>query len=369
MAIYAFAEFDEGRRASRIYASARYPSKQIGNVFFDSEDVPNLKYADEMPLKLRCFYSVVAFRPSHIFLSRDVLGGKPLYYGSDLSISSFRYYIDGEITEVMPGEVVKLDYSGNVLERKKYYFEDVFKAKDAELEELVEIIESSLLKHECRGCIAFSGGLDSSLLAAVHDLPLVSVTASRKEEEWLRKAAKMLDRDIEVLRVGEKEVLDAAEEVRKVIETDDFLQVSIAVPIHLVMKFAKSLGYSEIVFGQGADELFGGYKRYESMDRQELEDALMRDLRNIGDANLVRDSKLAYRNEIKLTTPYLAWDIIEAAISLPLECKVRREEGRVIRKYVLRKIAEKYMPGEIAWREKKAIQYSTGMAKILKRYM
>ncbi len=369
MAIYAFADFDEGGRASRIYASARYPSKQIGNVFFDSEDVPNLKYADEMPLKLKCFYSVVAFRPSHIFLSRDVLGGKPLYYGSDLSISSFRYYIDGEIREVMPGEVVKLDYTGDVLDRRKYAFEDVFKVQHAETEELVRIIEDTLLKFECRGCIAFSGGLDSSLLAAIHDLPLVSVTASRNEEEWLRKAAKMLNRDIEILRVDEREVVDASKEVKKVIETEDFLQISIAVPIHLVMKFARSLGYSEIVFGQGADELFGGYKRYESMNRQELEDALMMDLKNIGNANLVRDNKLAYRNEIKLTTPYLDWDIIEAAISLPPEYKVRREEGKVIRKYVLRKIAEKYMPGEIAWREKKAIQYSTGIAKILKRYM
>ena len=371
MAIYAFPEFDgESRRASRIYASARYPSRQEGNVFFDSEEVPNLKYADEMPLKLRSFYSVVAFRPSHIFLSRDVLGGKPLYYGSDMSISSFKSYIDGEVYEVMPGEVLKIDYTGEILERKKFTFEDVFKVGQADVDEMAERIISSLSSYKPGvGCIAFSGGVDSSLLAALYDLPLVSVTASKVEEEWLREAAKTLGKEIEILKVGEDAIKDAVKTVVKAIETDDFLQLSIAVPVYLTMQFAKTLGFTEIVFGQGADELFGGYKRYESMDKYELEDALIRDLKSIGDSNLVRDNKLAYRSEIRLVTPYLRWDVIDAAIKIPPEYKVRRENGRVIRKYILRKIAEKYLPEEIAWREKKAIQYSTGIAKILKKYL
>jgi len=371
VAIYAFPEFEkEGERASRIYASARYPSKQEGNIFFDSDEVPNLKYADEMPLKLKSFYSVVAFRPSHIFLSRDVLGGKPLYYGSDMSVSSFKSYIDGDVYEVMPGEVAKLDYTGEVLERKKYTFEDVFRVEYADVNEMIEEIERSLSSSKVRiGCIAFSGGVDSSLLAALYDLPLVSVTASNREEEWVREAAKMLGREVEILRVDEEEIRYAVDVVRRTIESSDFLQISIAVPIYFTMRFAKSLGFTEIVFGQGADELFGGYKRYEGMDKYELEDVLINDLKNIGDANLVRDNKLAYRNEIKLVTPYLNWNVIAAAIKIPPEYKIKRENGKVTRKYVLRKIAEKYLPGEIAWKEKRAIQYSTGISKILKKYM
>ncbi len=369
MAIYAFPEFDgESRRASRIYASARYPSRQVGNVFFDSEEVPNLKHVDEMPLKIRAFYSVVAFRPSHIFLSRDVLGGKPLYYGSDMSISSFKSYIDGEVYEVMPGEVLKIDYTGEILERKKYAFEDVFRVGQEDVNEMAEKILNSLSSYKTRvACVAFSGGVDSSLLAALYDLPLISVTASDAEEEWLRSAAKMLGKEIEILKVGEGEIREVVETVRKTIETDDFLQLSIAVPVYLTMQFAKSLGFTEIIFGQGADELFGGYKRYESMDKYELEDALVSDLKSIGDSNLVRDNKLAYRSEIKLLTPYLSWDVIDAVLKIPPDYKVRRENGRVIRKYILRKMAEKFLPEEIAWRDKKAIQYSTGIAKILKK--
>ncbi len=368
MSIYAFSEM-EGGRVARIYASARYPSVQKGNVFYDSEITPNLRDADVLPLKIECSYSVVAFRPSHILLSRDVLGGKPLYYGSDMSFSSFKGYIEGEISEVLPGEVVKIDYSGEILERRYYSFDDVFKSEtDLEFDEALERIERALLEYDCGyGCIAFSGGVDSSLLASMYDLPLLSITASRKDEEWLKHAAKLIGREVEILKVDEGDVVEAFNEVRKIIETDDFLQISIAVPIHMLMKYAKTLGYSSIVFGQSADELFGGYERYERMSYTTLRHELLKDVKEIGEKNLVRDVKVAYRNEIKLLTPYLQWDVIKLAVSIPPEMKVFRDGSRVVRKYALRRIAEKYLPKEIAWRSKKAIQYSTGISKILKK--
>lgn len=373
MAIYAFSEFsDRGGRASRIYASARYPSRQLGNIFFDSETVPNLKFADEIPLKLRCFYSILAFRPSHIFASRDVLGGRPLYYGEDLNFSSFKSYIDVGAREIMPGEIIKFGYTGEIIERKKYSFEDVFRKyeHDLTLEELLSEIEKALLNFKSNvACIAFSGGLDSSLLAAMYDLPLISITANSKEEKWVKMAARMLDREVEILRVGRKEVMDAAETVKRIIETDNFLQISIGVPVYLAMQFAKSQGYTEIIFGLGADELFGGYRRYQDMESYQLENAMIEDLKKIGERNLVRDSKLSYKAEVKLHTPYLSWDVIEAAMNIPAEFKVRMENGRVVRKYALRKIAESYLPKEIVWKEKRAIQYSTGISKILKKHL
>ncbi len=368
MSIYAFSEIEHGK-VRRIYASARYPSKQCGNIFYDSEITPNLKFADELPIRLECTFSVVAFRPSHILLARDVLGGKPLYYSLDMSFSSFKNYFENEFFEVKPGEVIKIDYTGNVIEKRQYTFEDVFKKDQAEIDELVERIEKALLSFKYGfACLAFSGGVDSSLLASIYDVQLISVTSSDKEEEWIRFAAKELGREVEVFKFSERDVKEVLNDVRNSTETDDLLQISIAIPIYMVMRFAKDLGYSEVMFGQGADELFGGYKRYEEMDYQTLEVELLNDLKTIGEKNLVRDTKLAYKNEVKILTPYLQWDVIRAAISIPPELKVTRIEGKVIRKYILRKIAEKYLPKEIAWRDKKAIQYSTGVSKILRKW-
>jgi len=367
MSIYAVAEIQDGK-AKRIYASVKFPSRQSGNIFFDSDSKINLKYADELPLKITDFYSVVAFRPSHILISRDILGGKPLYYNPDsLRFSSFKYYVYNPV-DVLPGEVVKIDYNGKILEKKIYHFNDAFKKIDASIEELVEIIEGSLLSFKPRyACISFSGGLDSSFLASLYDLQLITVTASREEKEWVEKAAKMLGRELEVFVFNERDVREVLPDVVSAIETTDPLQVSIAIPIYLSLRFAKELGYSQVVFGQGADELFGGYKKYESMDPATLEREMMDDIRNIGDENLVRDNKLAYSLEMKIITPYLQWDIIRAAISIPVDLKVRKEDGKIIRKYILRQIASKYMPKELAFRDKKAVQYSTKTTQILKK--
>ncbi|MET1124987.1 MAG: asparagine synthetase B [Archaeoglobaceae archaeon] len=369
MAIYAFAEFEKGRVA-RIYARAVYPSQQRGNVFFDCEEVPNLKHADELPRVVRKFFAVAAFRASHILLARDVLGGRPLYYGSDLSVSSFKGYIDGECFEVKPGEVLKVDYSGEVLEKKRFEFEDVFKPQRFELEEALEKIEEALLNVKPKhACIAFSGGLDSSLLAAIYDLPLIAVTAKKSDEEEIRRTAREIGKDVDVWLVSREDIEWAVGKVRSAIESDDKLQVSIGVPVYLAMHHAKNLGFTSIVFGQGADELFGGYKRYECMSGEELERALMEDLKSIGEKNLVRDAKIAYANEIRLVTPYLSWDVIEVAAGLDASYKVRKVDGKVVRKYALRKLAEDYLPVEIAWKPKKAIQYSTGIEKVVKKVL
>ncbi len=369
MSLFATPEIENGKIV-RIYASARYPSKQNGNLFFDSDSTPNLLFADEMPLKMECFYSLIAFRPSHILLSRDVIGGKPLYYNpSNLTISSFKdFCANGDVVEILEGEVLKLDYDGNVIDRKVYYFNDVFKKESKDVDELVQIIEDALLNFKPKySCIAFSGGVDSSLLASLYDLQLIAVTANEKEEEWIKKAAKLIGKDVEIFRFSERDIRESLRKIVSIIETYDAMQVSIAIPIYFATKFAKELGYSKILFGQGADELFGGYKRYEGLNEFELEEQLELDVKRLGRNNLVRDNKIAYGNEVKILTPYLQWSIINAAISIPPAYKLRKVNGEIIRKFILREIASKYLPKEIAYRDKKAVQYSTKTMDLLFR--
>ncbi len=357
----------EGGRISRIFASSRYPSEQKGNVFYDSQITPKISFDNEMPIKLECLHAVIAFRPSHILLSRDVLGGKPIYYDSS-GISSFKKRLENP-TEVLPGEVVKIDYSGRVIEKRNFRVQEVFEKYEIPVEEAEEKILRAFESHRFKNaCIAFSGGVDSAFLASIYDLPLLAVTTSEEDRELLLEASKKVSRDIEILKLDENKVLDTLGKVSEIIEDQSLLQLSIAIPLHFVFEFARELGFSEVVLGQGADELFGGYKRYERLGREELEKELIRDLEEIGNKNLVRDAKLSYASEIRLVLPYLSWDVIRVAVSLPVDLKVAEVDGRRVRKYFLRRLAEKFLPGEIAWREKKAIQYSTGVAKILRKW-
>ncbi len=353
-----------GGKIERIYANTRYPSVQEGLTFFDAAEKP--KISEKAPIENRMLYYVVSFKPSHVFISRDILGSKPVYFSEDLTISSFKWYFEEEPMKVLPGEVLKISYDGEVIYRKTYSFFDVFekKAVDDPAEEIIKILEKVKIRD---ACISFSGGVDSGLLAGIYDAPLISVTASEKEEEWLREAANMLGREIEIFRFSAKDVRDNLRRIVGSIETTNTLQVSIAVPVYFVTKFAKELGYNKVVFGQGADELFGGYKRYEHVVGKALEDTLIEDIRRIGEDNLERDSKIAYKNEVMPILPYLSFDMIEVALAIPASEKVKRVEGNVIRKYVLREAAKKVIPKEIAMRDKKAIQYSTGTYKILEK--
>lgn len=101
------------------------------------------------------------------------------------------------------------------------------------------------------------------------------------------------------------------------------------------------------------------------MDKRELEYELQKDIMNIGRDNLVRDSKLAYSLEMNIMTPYLQWDVIRAGINIPADSKIRKANGSIVRKFILRELALEYIPKEIAYRDKKAFQYSTRTSSIL----
>ena len=364
MSIIAKANIDGGE-VKGINVEPRYPTKKENLTFY--EGVEKIKIEREMPKKIRGLFYAVKFKSDRIIMAKDVLGSKPLYFNRKMSISSFKKFVD-DCVEVGPGEYIEVSYDGEMLRREKYSIEDVFKPADFEREEIEERIVRSLEKLKLENaCISFSGGVDSSFLAYLYDVPLFSVTASKAEAERIKESAKLLNREVEIIHFDQKTVEKVLKDVINAIETTNPLQVSIAIPIYLVMRHAKNAGFSQIVFGQGADELFGGYKRYENIIGKNLEQALLNDIRNIGINNSIRDTKIAYTNEVSLVTPYLSFDVIESALSIPPELKIYREGGDVIRKYFLRELATKFIPRALAYREKKAIQYSTNTYKILEK--
>ncbi|AKG91133.1 Asparagine synthase [Geoglobus ahangari] len=354
----------DGSRIRSVDVELRYPSRQEGLTFFEGvESRPE----SLLPKDVRSLFYAVSFRSDRVVLSKDVLGSKPLYYNSDLQISSFKRFVPNH-REVLPGEYVEVGYDGEIIRQEIFSVDDVFERMEFDEKEAEERIVSSLEKVRVKNaCISFSGGVDSSFLTHFYDVPLISVTASKAEEERIRETARLLGREVEILRFDEEVVRKVLVDVVRAIENTNPLQVSIAVPIYLAMSHAKRMGFDEIIFGQGADELFGGYKRYENMIGKNLERAIEEDVRNLGVNNLVRDHKLSYVNEIRLIAPYLHFDVIETALSIPPSLKVYRGEGGVVRKYFLREVASRYIPREVAYRGKKAIQYSTNTYKILER--
>jgi asparagine synthase (glutamine-hydrolysing) len=212
--------------------------------------------------------------------------------------------------------------------------------------------------------LLFSGGLDSSVLAAIaagcstprlytvgidgaHDLIVAGRTAASLDLPWVG------------LVVDEEDIMRAIIPMSRLISTRDPLTISFEMPLYLVSKSAEE---DLLVSGQGADELFGGYARYLRMSPDELRESKKMDLASLLDAGLRNERRIAEHHGKNVLHPYLHPGVINAVEAVPVAEHIR--DG--VRKAVLRDVGISLGLGEIATREKKAAQYGSGIMKVMK---
>jgi asparagine synthase (glutamine-hydrolysing) len=217
--------------------------------------------------------------------------------------------------------------------------------------------------------VAFSGGVDSSLLAARSDGPLyVAGFPDSHDVESARAAADRLDRDLRVVEVTHESLRDAVLEVAAATGRTNAMDVGIAVPLYLVARSVASDGHDRLLVGQGADELFGGYAKVAKAPEDPRVDAdTVRGATGEVIATLphqlARDVPAIRAAGLEPVAPMLHDRIVETALGLPGELLV--EDGR--RKVALREVASDWLPEELAERDKKAVQYGSLVARELDR--
>ncbi|MFZ3166599.1 MAG: asparagine synthase-related protein [Candidatus Methanoperedens sp.] len=318
-------------------------------------------------------YAFAYIENGKISLVRDPAGVKPLYYST---VNGFAFASEkkalsaigeSEIKTLKPGHMLTF-CAGNIIDKKvsgfspgKILTED---AKDL----LFEAIERSVKKRQFVPCaIAFSGGLDSSLLAALcRDAKLYSAGMAGSHDIGQTKKATLLlglSDNLHLHEITMDELETATPAVIRAIESSDPMKVSIALPLFFASKDARLDGFRVMLSGQGADELFAGYKRYESMNSLELGIALKKDLDNIAENNLERDDAVTMANSVELRVPYLDKNVVEIALRIAPELKIHNG----IRKYILRLAAGKILPDDLVWKEKKAAQYSSGIYSAMEK--
>jgi len=231
--------------------------------------------------------------------------------------------------------------------------------------ELTSILKDAVGKRiDGTSAIAFSGGLDSSLIVklAEEPAPLFAVGLENSYDlSNAKRTASVLRRGVEQIVIEGRDVEYVRKEVQEIIGTSDALQTEIAIPFYFIGKVLKERGFTNIVSGQGADELFAGYKRYE--DSIALESDLVDDIVNIYENNLKRDLAVAKHFGIEMRLPFLDREVIQFALSLPNEYKLANNQ----RKVILREVGKSLGLSPLVYNQpKKAIQYGTGVAGVLK---
>ena len=306
-----------------------------------------------------------------IVLARDFAGTKPLYFSKLVFASEKKalWAIGERATSLNPGEVVSLTRHGIHRRQVRRYSRCRVVNPEAELAESLVNAVKKRAEHVERFGILFSGGVDSALIACVcaslgYEPKLYAVAMPGSLDEKRLKIEKFLGLEVVYREIEYEDITNAIDRVLYAIEEPSPLKLSIALPVFLAAELAKANGEKVLITGQGSDELFAGYARYAAMSKNVLNKALRRDFENLYRVNLERDDKAAMAAQIELLHPYLDRRVVEVAHSLPPELKV----ARGIRKYILRKVAKNLgLPENVAMREKKAVQYSTGVAKALKR--
>jgi len=228
-----------------------------------------------------------------------------------------------------------------------------------------------------RPAIFFSGGLDSALLARACDevglSPLLLSLGADVSTDRLtsRRMAEMLGLELVVVDITDHEVSSLLQQVKPRIPIYSTMDASIALAFYILSLKAAENGIKVAAAGQGADELFAGYYKYirlhSLMGYHGLAGRLEDDVMGLHSIGLPRDATAAREGGVFLVLPYLAREMLCLGLSIPPELKLAYVDGVPVRKYVLRQVAHMIGLDELARVEKKALQYGTGLEKIIRR--
>lgn len=211
------------------------------------------------------------------------------------------------------------------------------------------------------GIIALSGGVDSALIAARANLPCLAVgTPDSHDLKHAALVAGELDCKLTRVELSPRQIKEALLAVLPEIPRVTPVDASIAATLFCVAHYASDHGHERVIAGQGADELFGGYARY--LESTTLQQDLDADVAGLP-VQTARDQAVASIHGCYFSLPYLDIRVVRAARAIPAEEKVK--DG--IRKRPLRLVAERHMPRSIAYYDKKAMQYGSGVWRVLQR--
>lgn len=327
-------------------------------------------------------YAFAVWDGENLAIARDQLGVKPLFYARNDDLKGFASTRDSlrevgfsEIETLKPEHIL---FNWEDIAPAQPIHEKIFEGDVSKIDKLLKLSVSKRIEGLYEVGVIFSGGLDSSYLAMLlgeisENIGLkIKLYAVGKEGshdiEAAKYAAKFLNMDLEVCEVTEEMIREALPSVVKAIGDDNLMKVGVGLTTYFATRMVAEDGLKVAISGQGADELFGGYKRYlESFVNDTLNYDIRHDISNMYHVNLERDDACSMLNSVELRLPFLDKNLVELALNIQDNKKIVSMHDDM-RKSILRKLAfEEGLDYEIAYRPKKAAQYGTGIDKILRK--
>ena len=363
-------------------------------------EVINALYREDSPASfLNRLNGIFAFAlwdkaQGRALIARDPLGVCPLYWGHDREgrlrvASEMKSLVDecADVAQFPPGHW----YDTATGELTKYYQRpwrdyDAVEGVDASLQELREAFEAAVhrqLMTDVPYGVLLSGGLDSSLVAAVaaryarHRIE----DGDRTEAWWPRlhsfaiglkgspdlAAAKIAAEALGTVHHGFEytfeEGLDALPEVIRHIETYDVTTIRASTPMFLLARRIKAMGVKMVLSGEGSDEIFGGYLYFhKAPNAREFHEELIRKLDALYNYDCLRANKSMMAWGVEPRVPFLDREFLDVAMRIDAKWKMvdkTRRDAQRMEKGILRAAFDGHLPESILWRQKE--QFSDGV--------
>jgi len=219
--------------------------------------------------------------------------------------------------------------------------------------------------------LAFSGGVDSTILAKVlkdanKNATLLTVSFwNNGDINFSKEVAKKLNLKILSELIALENLEEGLKTVLNHINFERLVRLENCVGFYYIFKLASTYGIKTVLSANGADELFCGYHVYTTTFLTSEIEKLMTSLVEVAKKDKREIDKIAAIFDVDYLCPFLSEKFIDFALSIPVKFKMKGESDR-LRKIILRKVAlELGVPSSAVYKPKKAFQYSSGLHKAI----
>jgi asparagine synthase (glutamine-hydrolysing) len=327
--------------------------------------------------RLHGMFAFALARDGELILGRDPIGIKPLYTGrhqGNVVFSSELRALPAGTTDVepLPPGTVWSSHTGP----RRYYEIPEPVPVAGELVDHAQRVRDALETAVVRQLMSdvpvgsfLSGGLDSSAIVAllrphVDELHTFSVgLAGSPDLAAARLVSEHLDTIHHEYVLDPREIRDTLPEIVAALESFDQDLVRSAVPTYFTARLAAE-HVKVVLTGEGADELFAGYRYHKDLESDEaLQADARRSLAGLHHANLQRVDRITMVHSLEARVPFLDLDVIETALSIP--AALRRPGEGAPEKAVLRMAVDGLLPASVVWRDKAQFDEGSGTAGLL----